>query len=446
MRTGFRVAGRQEGDTAPTGDDSMSVGSSRVVSRRGLVRIHPVAVDAAPEVWIIDRSVQIGRSREVTIRLDDSTVSRVHAQVEPREGGLWISDQRSRHGTFANGVPLTSDGVLARDGSIVRIGNSLFLVTEGVERFRTPPRRLDGAKFGMLETVVAGPSLSEIWDEAARVAALHEHVLILGESGTGKECVARMVHAARPSPGPFVGVNVTAIPDGLFESEMYGHERGAFTGAVSSRLGAFGEANGGVLFLDEVGDLRVENQVKLLRALDQQRIRPLGAARDVRVDVRIVSATSHDLADDCSDAAFRADLYYRLSGILIRVPPLRERRGDVLLLARELLKPHSVELSAGAAETLALGSWPGNARQVRQVVARALAHAGARGEIRREHLPDVARAEDASELTLDRLRGALRNSGGVASHAARALGVSRTTFYKAVRRFGGDTKTLLHGS
>jgi DNA-binding NtrC family response regulator len=369
----------------------------------------------------------------------------VHAQVEAREGGLWIGDRQSRHGTFVNAAPITREGVLAPDGSIVRVGDSLFLVAAGVERYRTPPRRFDGAGLGLPGVMVGGPLLADIWDEAARVSKLREHVLILGESGSGKECVARVLHAARPTPGPFVGVNVTAIPESLFESEMYGHERGAFTGATVARPGAFREANDGVLFLDEVGDLPVENQVKLLRALDLQRVRPLGAPRDIQVNVRIVSATSHELAEECGTSGFRADLYYRLSGITIRVPPLRERRGDVLLLVRELLEGHSIDLSAGAAETLALGAWPGNARQLRQAVSRAVSRAGTRREIRREDVPDVMRAEEDSGLTPDRLRDALRRNGGVASHAARALGVSRTTFYKAVRRSGADTKTLLTG-
>jgi len=334
---------------------------------------------------------------------------------------------------------------LAADGSILRIGDSLFLVVSGIERYRTPPRRFDGAGLGLPGVMVGGPQLADIWDEAARVSTLREHVLILGESGSGKECVARVLHAARPTPGPFVGVNVTAIPESLFESEMYGHERGAFTGATVARQGAFREANDGVLFLDEVGDLPVENQVKLLRALDLQRVRPLGAPRDVQVNVRIVSATSHELAEECGTSGFRAELYYRLSGITLRVPPLRERRGDVLLLVRELLEGHSVCLSAGAAETLALGAWPGNARQLRQVVSRAVSRAGTRGDIRREDLPNVVRVEEDPGLTPDRLRDALRRNGGVASHAARALGVSRTTFYKAVRRSGADTKTLLTG-
>jgi DNA-binding NtrC family response regulator len=432
--------------TASTGDCASSNALPHARLRRGLVRIHPISPNEAPQVWQIEGSTELGRSRKALVQLADASVSRSHAALEPREGGFWIRDQGSRHGTFVNAKPVVSNGVLAQDGSVVRVGDTLLLVVDQVERYRTSPRRLDGAKLGLPEVMVAGPSLAEVWDEAARVAELAEHVLIWGESGSGKECVARILHAARSTPGPFVGINVSAIPEGLFEAELFGHERGAFTGADQARPGAFREASGGVLFLDEIGDVPLEVQPKLLRALDRLQIRPLGATREVHFSARIVTATSRQLVDDCESAVFRADLYYRLSAITIRVPPLRERPFDVLLLAEELLRIHSagVRLSSEAAEVLALASWPGNARQLRQALLHALRRLE-RGqlEIRREHLPDGLHQPESGELTRERLQSALQRSGGVASHAARTLGVSRTTFYKTLRRLGSDAKTLL---
>jgi DNA-binding NtrC family response regulator len=240
-----------------------------------------------------------------------------------------------------------------------------------------------------------------------------------------------------------VGINVTAIPKALFEMELFGHERGAFTGATLARPGVFREASGGVLFMDEVEGLELEAQSKLLRALDRGEIRPLGANRQVAVDVRTVSATNADLREACELGTFRADLFYRLSGILIRVPSLFERPDDVILLVLELLRHRSstLELSADVAERLATMRWKGNVRQLRAVLCHAIDRATSEGDrqLTLDHLPDlepVGLVRD--ELTLGRIRSAMRRSGGVAAHAAETLGISRTALYKAMKRFGVD--------
>jgi DNA-binding NtrC family response regulator len=367
--------------------------------------------------------------------------------VEPRTGGVFVRDEGSRHGTFVNGASVSAEGTLARQGSIIRVGDTLFVAVDDVESHRARPRRYDGARLGLAENMIAGPDLAKVWDHATRVASLRDPVLILGASGSGKECVARILHAARAVPGPFVGINVTAIPETLFEAELFGHERGAFTGANTARPGAFREASGGVLFLDEVGALKLEVQSKLLRALDGQLVRPLGASRDVSVDARIVSATSVDLREASEAGEFRADLYYRLSGIVISVPPLSERPDDVMLLTLEMLRARSVRLnlSVDAAEVLALARWEGNARQLRHAIAHATSQALAAGsdELRPEHLPDLAPIQVGSdELTLERIQSAMKRSGGVAAHAAHALGISRTALYNALKRFNVDTASL----
>jgi DNA-binding NtrC family response regulator len=432
------------------GEDSESVtaptdrgGTDRTVApparRAGLVALDARPADAAPLAWRIAGSAWLGRSRQATVHVDDARVSRRHASIEPRHDGLFLRDEGSSHGTFVNATRIPDGGIVARFGEVVRVGDVLLLVVADVERSASRPRRSEGSASGFADTLIAGPELAAVWDEARRAAGLREPVLVTGETGSGKECVARMLHGEREPRGPFVAVNVSAVPDPLFEAELFGYERGAFTGAETGRLGAFREACDGVLFLDEVGELKLENQCKLLRALDTGQVRPLGSKGEVAVRARVVSATNRDLEQACDSGDFRSDLYYRLSGLVIHVPPLRERRGDILLIARDVLNQRSPELvlSTDAAESLALARWEGNVRQLRhavyQAVDRAL-HAGER-VVRLEHLSSLARVEPgAQELTSDRIAQALVQCGGVASHAARRLGVSRTTLYKALKR------------
>ncbi|HEV8551257.1 MAG TPA: sigma 54-interacting transcriptional regulator, partial [Polyangiaceae bacterium] len=355
--------------------------------RLGLVQIHPASASAPPRVFALAGSAVAGRSHRLELQLDDARVSRRHASLEPAAGGVRVRDLGSRHGTFVSAKRVPAEGMLAPLGSVLRVGDSLLLVVKDVESFRSRPRRTDGSQLGLTETMVAGPELAAVWDEAARVASLPEPVLIVGETGSGKECVARMIHAARPEPGPFVGINVAAVPDSLAEAELFGYERGAFTGATVGRPGAFRCAEGGVLFLDEIGELPPALQPKLLRALDRGEVRPLGGHNEVRVSARIVSATSRSLANEQGDAGLRPDLYYRLAGVIIRVPPLRERPADALWLALELLSTWSpaTRLSADAAERLVLSPWKGNARELRHRLTQALVRAGSTGVLRVEH-------------------------------------------------------------
>jgi transcriptional regulator with PAS, ATPase and Fis domain len=399
-------------------------------------------------VWSLNGEASVGRSRQALVRLNDERVSRVHAHLETQARGILVRDAESRHGSFVNGHPVTSAGTVAEYDSVVRFGDTLMLVVDDVEGYRSEPRRLEGTRLGLSKDMLAGTKLAQVWDQAARIAQLTDPVFILGESGSGKECVARIVHAMRRGGGPFVGLNVAAIPESLFEAELFGYERGAFTGATVTRNGAFRDASGGVLFLDEVGDLRSDLQSKLLRAIDLGSVRPLGASRDVPVDVRLVAATSCDLREACQAGTFRMDLYYRLTGIVIRVPPLRDRRDDILLLGLTMLEEQAptLRLSADAAEMLALAPWEGNVRNLRYAVTHAVGQAVGLNctEIQARHLPDLKpmHQDHSDELTEDRIRWAMRKSGGIASHAAEALGVSRTTLYKAIKRFAIDAATL----
>ncbi len=415
----------------------------------GLVQVFPRALDAAPLAFKIRGETIIGRADGATITLADRRVSRRHASVESVPGGLLITDLDSRHGTYVAGSPLKSEPVRLGFGEVVRVGDTLLLAVSDLEPHLSRPRHVSAHGLGLREDVVAGPAFCQVLDHAARVAQLGQPVLLLGESGTGKEIVARSLHAARPARGPFVGLNISAIPETLFESELFGHERGAFTGATESRPGAFREASGGVLFLDEVADLRQDLQVKLLRVIDTHRVRPLGSRCDAAIDVQVIAATSRDLHEACAKGDFRHDLYYRLAGVVLRIPPLRERRDEVLLLALSILQRQapSVRLTVDAAEALVNASWHGNVRNLRRVVVHAVSAAVANGraEVMASDLPDLdplGGTGSADKLSVEAVRLAMARAGGVASRAAGILGVSRSTFYNLCKRFGVEAESL----
>lgn len=233
-----------------------------------------------------------------------------------------------------------------------------------------------------------------------RVAASKTNVLIIGESGTGKELVARMIHESGPlKEGPFVTINCGAIPENLIESEMFGHKRGSFTGAVNEKMGLFEVANGGTLFLDEVGELPLSMQVKLLRAIQERLIKKVGGTEDIRVDVRIIAATNRDLEEAVAQGGFREDLYYRLNVILIKTPPLREREGDVRILADYFVKKASTKygkppllIEPDVLNVLEKYHWPGNVRELENVVERAIALQG-EGRISLNSLPPSIQAD-----------------------------------------------------
>src|SRR5690606_38750480 len=246
---------------------------------------------------------------------------------------------------------------------------------------------------GFEEVIGEAPAFREVLNIAARVAAYPTTVLVTGESGTGKEAVARAIHRSSPrADHPFVAINCGAIPENLLESELFGHEKGAFTGAERAREGIFAEADGGTLFLDEIGELPQSLQVKLLRALQERRVRPVGGSREREVDVRLVAATARDLVEDVATHRFREDLYYRVNVVHLHLPPLRSRREDIPLLANPFLQRHAERLGIAAEplepevpSLLVRYAWPGNVRELENVLERALVLSG--GKIAPEHLP-----------------------------------------------------------
>jgi transcriptional regulator with GAF, ATPase, and Fis domain len=284
-------------------------------------------------------------------------------------------------------------------------------------------------------------------------------VLITGETGTGKELVARALHLAGPRRrSPWVAVNCSALPENLLESELFGHVRGAFTGAVQTRIGRFEQANGGTLFLDEIGDLPILLQAKLLRALQEREFQRLGSSETVRVDVRVVAATNCELLDRIRRGQFREDLYYRLNVAPVSAPPLRERAGDVRLLAehfvRKVCSAEDLDLksiSLEAIERLEDYGWPGNVRQLENAVETAVALSGSRCLLEPKDFPiptdfqaptpvlddRFSYEETVARFEHDLLEQALRKTGGNKKAAAELLGLKRTTLSAKVRSLGG---------
>jgi DNA-binding NtrC family response regulator len=287
------------------------------------------------------------------------------------------------------------------------------------------------------DLIGASPAMREIFALIRKVAHSKASVLITGESGTGKEMVARAIHFHGPRASkPFLPINCTAIPEGLLESELFGHVRGAFTGAHATKKGLFEKAGGGTLFLDEIGDMGPGLQSKLLRVLQDREIRAVGGTQTIRVDVRIVAATNKDLIQEMEAGRFREDLYYRLNVIPIEIPPLRERPEDVPALANAFVRKHAEgrkrSLSAAAQERLTGYPWKGNARELENVMERALALTDA-DEIGPDDLPLPGPQGEApvEELYIEEV---LASTGGNKVQAARVLGIDRKTLYRRAER------------
>jgi DNA-binding NtrC family response regulator len=369
---------------------------------------------------------------------------------------------------------LTAFGDAAAAGEAIRAGAYDFIskpydlaslraaIAQALERRHLTPRDpQEAARPGEKSPVIIGhsPAIIEVMKTVARVAPSQATVLITGETGTGKELIARAIHTYSDRSGQrFVAVNCSALAEGILESELFGHVKGAFTGAGATRPGLFREADRGTIFLDEIGDISAGLQSRLLRVLQEREITPVGADAPVRVDVRVLAATHQDLEQLVKQGRFRGDLYYRLNVVTVRLPPLRERLQDLPLLVhfflRELARQHGREPVAldPEAESLLLGhSWPGNVRELQNVLERALVLA-AQGVIGPEHLPaDLRRAEapqrDAprptagallplAEVEKRHVLGVLQAEHGNRERAARILGISRRTLLRMLQRWG----------
>jgi PAS domain S-box-containing protein len=382
----------------------------------------------------------VGAGDELERLLRESVEGR---PVKKREIAFLTTRREARTANLTT-APLTNP-----DGEI----DGLIVVLEDISEIRRLTEELEG-RSSYFRLVGRNPRLLQIYDMVDNLADNDVTVLVTGESGTGKELVAHAIHyRSHRSSGPFVRVNCAALSETLLESELFGHVKGAFTGAVKDRIGRFEEANGGTIFLDEIGDISPAVQQRLLRVLQEREFERVGESRTRQIDVRVIAATNRDLKQLVDEGRFREDLYYRLNVVTLDLPPLRERREDIPLLVDHFLAKfnasmhRSVEGVAGELlERLIDYDWPGNVRELENAIQRALVVA--RGKtIRCAHLPPeiigavappAARPVVAESREIDRatLLEALERSGWNKSAAARELGVDRTTIWRRMKRLG----------
>jgi transcriptional regulator with PAS, ATPase and Fis domain len=390
----------------------------------------------------------VGRDPHCQFPLPGKEISRNHAEFRVDGPLVAVCDVGSRNGVHVNGRKCEAGPL--KPGDVIRCGEWIGVVTQEVDDVGF--RELATGWFG-------GSTLAAAIAEAARLPA-DLPIVLQGETGSGKECAARAIHAGSGRAGPFVAVNCAALPDHLVESELFGHRRGAFTGADKASLGVFRSAHGGTLFLDEIQELPIGIQPKLLRAIERREVVPLGEAHPVPVDVRIVSASQEALPNLVAEGRFRADLQARIDGLTVVLPPLRTRREDIVPLFFEFLRqqalPRAPTLEARFAEALCLYQWPLNVRELLLLTRRLAAIHGAEPTLKREHLPEriVGTPNPASSNTaspsdapaaskqkrswrpvdngseFEALTRALRDNGGNVSRAAKAIGISRARAYR----------------
>lgn len=410
-----------------------------------------IELGSAPE------RILVGQSALCQLRLTDRRVSRRHLAVEVTREGLRITDLGSSNGTFVGRVRVTD--VFLKPGDRVALGATTLEVGVATPTHRTPPPVSRAHHFGRL--VGASPAMQLIYPLCERLAMTNLPVLIEGETGTGKEVLAEAIHEQGPrASGPFVVFDCTAVPPSLIESELFGHVRGAFTGAVASRAGVFEQAHGGTLLIDEIGDLDRALQPKLLRALERSEVRRVGSDKVTTVNVRVLSATRRDLDRQVQEGTFRDDLFHRLAGARVELPPLRRREGDV----RVLLEHFMTALGASVANVpydqmlrWESAPWPGNVRELRHAAASWVALGDmappSRSPVRNDS-PEVWSSDFFEQLLgmpiglarrrlLDSFERAyvgrvLAQHGGSVEDAAAASGIARRQFFRLKAKLDPD--------
>ncbi|WP_437729738.1 sigma 54-interacting transcriptional regulator [Sorangium sp. So ce1335] len=403
----------------------------------------------------IDRRTEAGRAL-LDVRLEDGWVSSRHARITRDGGRLCLEDLGSTNGTFVNGVPRRSAKLA--EGDLIELGHTFFLFREVAA-----PDDAGSAADPPFGLATFAPALADRFAALRAIAPANIPVVLQGESGTGKEVVSRAIHALSGRPGPFVAINCGALPGSLLESELFGHKKGAFSGASEDRPGLIRAADRGTLFLDEIGDLPAASQTAFLRVLQESEVVAVGATRPVKVDLRVVVATHRDLPAMVERGDFRGDLFARLSGFVLELPPLRRRREDLGLLIAALLRrvapdrAGEISMSCEAARVLLLREWRLNVRELEKCLATAVVLAGG-GRVELDHLPPPVSAprssappepsrpeapagepqrpaaeDDARREALVRL---FREHRGNISAVARAMGKGRTQIHRWIARYG----------
>jgi transcriptional regulator with GAF, ATPase, and Fis domain len=402
----------------------------------------------------VARERRVGRDESADIGMEDPALSRFHAQLAPSANGFMVTDLGSRNGTSVDGVRLAGEAVLAGYGSTIRLGRTLLLAVADVTRFEVGGADQPSASAPLdaeaAAALIGGPSLDEVRSRIATFAPGAAPVLVEGETGSGKEVVTALLHRLSGRSGKLVAVNCAALSEELVESELFGHGRGAFSGAAGPRAGLFRSADRGTLLLDEVGELPPQVQAKLLRVIESGEVRAVGEDAGAPVEVRVLTATNRDLDEMVQRGAFRADLYHRIAAARIHLPPLRERLEDVPRLMASFLDPEGMRATVGLVEACMHRRWPGNVRELKNAVlaAAAVARRDGRTDVRAEDAalaeqPDTAGGGDAS--LRERVTRALVAADGNVTRAAQDLGVARSGFYETLRRLAIDPSSFRRG-
>jgi DNA-binding NtrC family response regulator len=407
-------------------------------------------VDRGRRVVVSPSGLRIGTAPSAHFRLNDRSVSRLNCELQWREdGALRLWDSGSTNGTFVDGIRVRDADVVP--GATVRVGATSIRLVAGDSPMVLPVSNRDH-----LGPMVGGSlEMRRVYALVERIAPTEMTVLIQGDTGTGKELVAREIHDHSPrAGGPFVAVDCGAIAPNVIESELFGHVRGAFSGAISERRGLFEEADGGTLFLDEIGELPINLQAKLLRALEAREIRRVGSNSARRVNVRVVAATNRGLARSVNEGSFREELYYRLAVGEIYLPPLHARRGDIPLLAAHFYRHFSGKddpIPESLLSALLTRSWPGNVRELRNFIERCVSLGWQEPAAPETGSPLIAGLDalvplqlpmkDARQAWMEQFErayvtGQLRRTDGNVTRAAESAGVSRRFFQRAMVRLG----------
>jgi transcriptional regulator with PAS, ATPase and Fis domain len=404
--------------------------------------------------------LSVGRLETADVSIQHPSVSRRHAIVRVTAGAVSLEDLGAANGTRVNRVVVSGRTQRLSAGDVVQIGPAEILVALSWDR---APARAEVDPADVPDgLIVADPAMVKVFGLAKRLAATLTTVLITGETGSGKEVIAEQLHAwSARRAGPFIRLNCGSVPETLLENELFGHEKGAFTGATQRKLGYFEAAQDGTLFLDEIGELGLGLQAKLLRAIESRKIARLGDTSEIAINARLVLATHRDLKAMVDKAQFREDLYYRASTFTLRVPPLRERSGEILPLAERFARHFAEVLGAPVpafddafASALRTHAWPGNVRELRNAIEHALVLAEGATVLRVEHLPEVlagprSRAPHSSssssssamrgrleEIEKKTIAEALLADAGNRTHAAKRLGMSRRALLYKIAKYG----------